>query len=272
LKRLRFRKNLFDKKSTNRQTENFNKHPKQANVKKEDQEITFLSTALLKFGYNYIRQIGQGRFGNVLLIYSEKYRQYFALKQSKNSSTTKFFNEFQLLSQLIHPNIISLYSMIEINSVDCIVLEYCSGGTLNDLIKSYGPIKPLKLYLYCSQILSAVQYLHENNIAHQDIKPSNILLDSHNRIKLADFGFSQHINSNENTIFCGSKLFMAPEIWKFIEGYDPFLADIYSLGVSFYCMSQGKPPFSATHERDLKSLILNGYYSLPTGVDSSFRK
>jgi serine/threonine protein kinase len=105
--------------------------------------------------------------------------------------------EFEVLKKLVHPNIINLYSLLSIDQKDFLVLEYCSEGSLQQLIEKNGPIRPPKLYLYCSQLLSAVSYLHQNKIAHLDIKPSNILLDTYGRLKLADFGISEYADHSK---------------------------------------------------------------------------
>jgi serine/threonine protein kinase len=219
-----------------------------------------ISSELSKFGYSYVKQIGKGTFAVVHLIYSEKYHQNFALKQNIKSSRFELINEFELLKKLLHPNIINLYSMIDVNSKDCIILEYCSGGTLQDFVERKGPIQPPKLYNYCHQILSAVVYLHQNKIAHRDIKPSNLLLDEYDRIKLTDFGLSQHVLSTVQIDFCGSKFFIPPEIWNHVQDYDPFSADVYSLGVLLYYISQGQLPFFSFTEEALKNLVLKGNF------------
>jgi serine/threonine protein kinase len=161
--------------------------------------------------------------------------------------------------------------MLKIDSSEYLVLEYCSGGTIEDLVKSHGPIKPPTLYRYCLQILSAVEYMHQNQIAHRDIKPSNIMLDSYDRIKLADFGFSLEISSCTKTTFSGTKMYMAPELLKRMKGYDSFLADIYSLGVTFYFMSQGNDPFASSNGTILSNMICCGCYIPLQNVDSVFQ-
>jgi 5'-AMP-activated protein kinase catalytic alpha subunit len=225
-------------------------------------------SSLFEFGYSYLRQLGRGGFGNIHLIYSKKYNQHFALKQSNKSSRFELINEFEILKKVSHPNIINLYSMININSNDCIVLEYCSGGNLQQLVESTGSIKGEKLNKYCFEILSAVDYLHHNKIAHRDLKPSNILLDNNDRIKLTDFGLSEENISNTHPEFCGSKMFISPEIWNQIDNYDPFLSDIYSLGILFYFISQGFLPFDSSNDEILKKLVLKGNYEF-NNIDSS---
>jgi serine/threonine protein kinase len=74
--------------------------------------------------------------------------------------------------------------MINVNSNDCIILKYCPGGNLHELIKSTGAIQNPKLYKHCYQILLAVDYLYLNKMAHRDIKHSNILLDQNGESSL----------------------------------------------------------------------------------------
>ena len=118
-----------------------------------------------------------------------------------------------------------------------IFLEYCNWGSLQDLVDRKGPIKPPLLDLYYFQILNALSYCHEKNIAHRDIKPSNILLDSYGRIKLADFGLSRKLEKGEIIhSYGGSRQYMPPEVICRNQ-VDPFLANIWSLGITFYVMA-----------------------------------
>jgi serine/threonine protein kinase len=239
-------------------------------IKRKEGNANSFSQKVSELGYTYVRQIGSGNYANVHLIFSERYNQYFALKQNKEPSNIDLSHELELLKGLFHPNIINIYSRYEINTFDCLVFEYCSRGTLTDLIESNGPIQPPKLYNYCFQILSAVEYLHQNQIAHRDIKPSNILLDSHDRVKLTDFGLSKHIASDNISQFCGSKMFAAPEIHLKIQGFDALLADVYALGATFYTISQGKYPFNAKTNEDLEEKICSGTYQPLKNVDPKF--
>jgi serine/threonine protein kinase len=203
---------------------------------------------------------------------SKRYNQYFPIKQSTKNLKFDFSHEFEILKRLLNPNILNLYYMLKCNSSECLSLEYCTGGTIEDLGKFHGPIQPPKLYRYCFQIISAVEYLHQNQIAHRDIKPLNILLDSHDRVKLTDFGFSKHIASDSITEFCSSRMFAAPEIHLKHQGFDAFLSDVYALGATFYTMSQGKYPFHAETKKEFKQIICDGSYQPFTNIDTKFKR
>jgi MAP/microtubule affinity-regulating kinase len=151
----------------------------------------------------------------------------------------------------------NIYSKIEINSVDFLILEYYSGGNLLNMVKANGPIQPPKLYNYCYQILCAVQYLHQNNIVHLDNNPSNIMFDSNNRIKFIDFGLSQQIVSNRTSGLYESIESIPLESFIQKEGYDPFLADVFSVGLTFYIISQGHDPFAADKKKIISHLTNN---------------
>jgi serine/threonine protein kinase len=219
-----------------------------------------------------VRHIGQGGYSDISLVFSKKYNQYFALKQNRSHSKSELLNERKLLIQLDHPNIINLYSMIEVNTIDCLVFEYCSERSLTDVVEAYGPIQPPQLYNYCFQILSAIENIHQIQIAHGDINHSNILLNSYDRIKVTDFGISQKITENSKSEFHGSKMLSSPEIWMKVDDYDRFLADIYSLGVTFYYMTEGKYPFNTSDSSELRASIVIGNFDLPNNVETSFRE
>ncbi|KAH0785817.1 CAMK family protein kinase [Histomonas meleagridis] len=224
--------------------------------------------------YHFVKAIGMGGYGSVFLVKSDKYNQYFCIKRikqidPKNDNTE---NEASTLIMLCHPNIISMYEYFfdQTKTNLYIVLEYCSGGSLKDLIEREGPIRPPKLYSYCYQILNALLHCHEQNIAHRDIKPANILIDKYNRPKLADFGLSRRLEKGENLqSFAGSRPFMAPEIIS-RENADPFLADIWSLGVTFFTLAFGRLPWGVSNGAELDAAIKLGIITFPTFADQEF--
>lgn len=195
---------------------------------------------LEQYGYQFVRKIGDGGFANVFLVYSSRYNEFFAVKQSK-IGRSDLFQEHQTLIQLDHPNVIRIYSYQTIDSLSCIFFEYCKGGSLDDIVKSNHHIDPPQLYFYCYQIALAVQYLHSKNIAHHDIKPANVLIDNYGRLKLIDFGMAN--NTGEVNSTAGTAVFLAPEILSHHSLADPFKADIFAMGVTFYILACGDIPW-----------------------------
>ena len=228
--------------------------------------------ALLEHQYDYIKPIGKGGFSTVHLVHSKRYNTDFVCKVE--SGTAKQTNETELrtLLNLAHPNIISLYEYFydKTNSLLLIILEYCPGGSLDDLLKDLRKknlinntqllIPRETLYEYCSQVVKALKYCHSRGVAHRDIKPANLLLDKNGRIKLADFGLASKLDPNDKNgkvLRVGSKPYLSPEI---INGsnFDPFKSDIWALGVTFYELASGKLPWNFDTEKDIITSISLG--------------
>lgn len=124
-----------------------------------------------------------------------------------------------------------------------VVLELAENGEIFDIIFETGPLKGDCLIYYLRQLITVFSYLHSNNVAHRDIKPENILLDSNCKIKLADFGFATILDEGQkNRTVLGTERYMSPEILG-NHSYDAKKADIFSLGVVFYVLAMGNPPF-----------------------------
>jgi serine/threonine protein kinase len=134
-----------------------------------------------------------------------------------------------------------------------------------DFIKTKGPLPPEFLYRFCHQAASGLAYCHSQGISHGDIKPDNILLDLHQRCKLADFGLGQQVDpAVASTQFVGSLAFMAPEVLV-RRAFDPFIADIWSLGITFYWMGRGASPFRLT---DAATLLRSTQCGLPANASA----
>ncbi|DAZ95761.1 TPA: hypothetical protein N0F65_010263 [Lagenidium giganteum] len=127
-----------------------------------------------------------------------------------------------------------------------IVLEYCAGGDISDLIKSSRGLSEQQARLYMSQLASGLQFLRSQNVVHRDLKPANLLLSSKNaqtaKLKIADFGFARELKSEsmaESVV--GSPLYMAPELLEY-KSYDA-KADLWSVGIILYEMLVNDHPF-----------------------------
>lgn len=164
-------------------------------------------------------------------------------------------SEISILQGLRHPNIISLLdSQISENHV-YMVLEQCSFGTLDDMIKTNHASMSLPVIRsVISQLTEALVHLHTNAIIHRDVKPANILVHTDRPIwtKLADFGFARRMNQEMTATYCGSPLYMAPEV---LTGASyTIMTDIWSAGVVAYQCLTGELPYHATSVHQLREI------------------
>lgn len=229
-------------------------------------ENTHLNDILSNHGYEHKKVLGQGAFSSVHLCYNKKYYHNFAIKRARKHKLSS--HEYQTLISLSHPNIIKIYDAFEDDTSQYLVMEYCSQGTLRQKsIFSYD-----KFIYYARQILEAIAYCHSKKVSHRDVKPDNIFIDQYDHVKLADFGLAKEFRHNEKTTEkCGSLMFFAPEMLQFHE-IDPFKADIWALGVTFFFMATGCFPFQSESREELKQLINLGDLDFEThDVDPQIR-
>ncbi|OHS97545.1 CAMK family protein kinase [Tritrichomonas foetus] len=217
-------------------------------------------------GYQYRHQIAKGGFATIHLVNSQKYSQEFAIKVQPKSSVGYNEHELQTLVKLQHSSVTKVYEYFQDEDKNLyIVLEYCTNGSLINFIKNVGPLTNDMLFTFCYWIATALEYCHDQNIVHLDIKPGNILIDGYGRPKLADFGLSHETQGKKSTLFSGSKNFQSPQVIS-REPYDPFKADVWSLGCTFYFIATGVIPFFDKNEKALIMKIENGIYEIPKTV------
>jgi serine/threonine protein kinase len=199
--------------------------------------------------YVFYKPIGHGGFSEVFLVSHSRFDKEFVAKvmtfdlSELDSRRDSFESEVQALLNLHHPNIIRLYDHFHVGAQFFLILEYCPSGSLRDeIIDSDGLTLPRFIHL-ATEIIGAIAYCHSQNIAHRDIKPGNILLDSRRNSRLADFGLSLTTTAGRKFChFAGSRLFTAPEIVQ-KRPHDPLAGDVWALGVMFSMMITGFPPW-----------------------------
>ncbi|OHT09454.1 CAMK family protein kinase [Tritrichomonas foetus] len=221
--------------------------------------------------HDYIleQKIGQGNFAKVYLVTSERYREKFVCKMIENPQLIDE-DEIKLLCNLDSSYIISMYDYFKDAQNLYIILEYCPGGSVQDILDHQGPLDIHTLFEYTKQTLFGLQHCHLFNIAHEDIKPANILLNRNNRAKLADFGLSQCLNKGElRNRFSGSRAFIAPEILKG-NHYDPFKADVWALGITCFMMATGMFPWPLTSAHELFAAIEKCDLSILDNIDAEY--
>ena len=204
--------------------------------------------------FYYKEPIGYGSFSMIYKGYKHNCNNPFAIKQITKIIDMKHFNnEVELMKKLKHPNILKLYDVIIKNKKIFLILEYCNNGDLSSYIKSSNNKFN---YKYLKQIMNGLKYLYTNNILHRDIKPQNILIHNNN-IKISDFGFAKSFEKNELiTTFCGSPLYMAPEIINKREYNEK--SDIWSLGVILYEIFCKMHPYYTESKETLWNNIKKG--------------
>ena len=125
------------------------------------------------------------------------------------------------------------------------VIEYCDGGSVSDIMKSTGnALNEDEISSIFKQVLKGLNYMHENKKIHRDIKAGNIMLNTQRQAKLGDFGVSAEVASNiyKRTTRAGSPYWMSPEVA--IRSEYNKKTDIWSLGITAIEMAEGFPPYS----------------------------
>jgi serine/threonine protein kinase len=216
---------------------------------KNESLYDFKNFEFLKLGDEF-HVIGSGGFGDVYLSKNKKNGKYYAIKQVDKSKLIEnggtrdiLLREVNIHRRLIHDNIVRLYSYHEDNSNFYLIMDYVSKGTLYHKIKLNNGLDEITAFKYFIQVVTAVNFLHENNLIHRDLKPENILVDDYDNIKLCDFGWCVELKIGNRVTFCGTFEYMAPEQIKELP-YN-HAVDVWSLGVLLYELTHGYSPFKA---------------------------
>lgn len=225
--------------------------------------------------YRILKVLGQGGFGITYLAIQVRLDRKVAIKEffmkdfcernettrqvtlgtagsreTVNSCRMKFLKEAKHIAKLDHPNIIRIIDVFDENSTSYYVMEYIEGGSLSNKLGTTG-LSMSDATRYILQVAEALKYIHKQNIAHLDIKPSNIMLNGNDEIVLIDFGVSKQYDfstggqTSVSPVGCSSGY--AP-----LEQYDPNgvkdfspQTDIYSLGATYFKLLTGITPPNA---------------------------
>ena len=248
-----------------------------------------------------IKSIGKGAFGEVFLTTKRGTQQQFATKKVQKSvvlqeKVKKYFNnEIFILRNVNHPNIIKLHEIKQTLNNFYLVFDLCNGGGLSNCLEKYmknngnKPFTQEIVQHIMRQLVSGLQYLHNNKILHRDLKSDNVLVNFEKEedkknfdllkcvVKIIDFGFARYLeNDTLAQSVLGSPINMDPQILMKMRkidnnqsfGYDQ-KADIWSLGTICYEILIGTPPFDATSYEELTSKIQRGNYKIPNNLQLS---
>lgn len=199
--------------------------------------------------YKLLEIIGRGKFGTVHKGYNVDTKQVVAIKilnlDTDHEEVKDIQQEIQFLSSLKSvPNITHYYGSYLKGHKLWILMDYCAGGSVRTLLKP-GPLQEKYISVITRELLIALQFIHEHNVIHRDIKAANILISKEGRVKLCDFGVAAQLSSTalKRTTMAGTPYWMAPEVITEGATYN-VKADIWSTGITIYEMATGNPPYS----------------------------
>jgi len=153
--------------------------------------------------------------------------------------------EIGIMKTSNHRNIVTFYDCFLLGKELWVVMEFCDGGCLTDILDEYAtvPLNERQIAYCCRETLLGLCYIHDGNRIHRDIKSDNLLLTTKGEIKISDFGYAAQLGeakSKRNTIV-GTPYWMAPEL---IRGQDyTNKVDCWSLGIMVMEMAEGEPPY-----------------------------
>ena len=219
--------------------------------------------------YKFLKKIGQGTFGVVVLGIHIRTNEKVAIKILEKEKIVekadfqRIKKEIEILKLMRHNNIVQLYNVIDTLTHIYLIMEYVNGIELFDYIIKNKRINEFESCHYYQQIISGIEYLGKLNIVHRDIKPENLLVDKNGKIKIVDFGLSNDYSNKELlSTACGSPFYAAPEMIKG-EKYNGLKVDIWSSGIVLYAMLCGFLPFDDKNNDILYLKIVKGNFYYP---------
>lgn len=227
---------------------------------------TSLISEVPKDLFTDLEQIGSGSNSDIFKATHVPTQIKVALKISIKNPDDKFLErEINIHKSLNHPFICKYFTDIETDHLLIIVMEYIEGENLLAYAKKGISLKETRDIF--AQLVVALEYLHDKDISHRDLKLENVMIDKFGHIRLIDFGFS-----SSNTIMttcCGSLPYCSPEILS-DDNYTKS-SDIWSLGVILYAIVIGHMPFYHSNVNTLTSIIISFDPPFPQNMNSDAR-
>ena len=205
-------------------------------------------------GYEILRLLGSGGMSTVYLALQRSLDRKVALKIMRRSGDSasddsrqmerRFLLEGRMMAKLSHRNIVAVYDIVSNESIAYIAMEYLSGGALSDRMRSGIALADAVSVIV--QIAGALEFAHGHGVVHRDLKPANIMFRENGTPILTDFGIARYQDRAETRLtqtgmLVGTPTYMSPEQ---INGQEvDGRSDQYSLGILFYELLTGSPPF-----------------------------
>jgi serine/threonine protein kinase len=205
--------------------------------------------------YKVLERLGSGGMGQVFLCEHKLMRRRVAVKVlptakvADTSALDRFYREGRAAAALDHPNLVRAYDIDDDDGLHFLVMEYVDGRNLQDLVRLFGPLDPVRACHYVYGAAVGLQYAQERGVIHRDIKPGNILIDRTGVVKILDMGLARFFHDEDDGLtrkydeqVLGTADYLAPE--QAVDSHTVDIrADLYSLGGTFYYLLTGSAPF-----------------------------
>lgn len=221
---------------------------------------------ILATRYRIEAEIGRGGMSVVYRAHDLRHDRPVAVKVLRpeiaaSLGEDRFRREIEIEARLQHPHILPVYDSGTTDDSIFFVMPYVEGETLADRLEREGPLSPEEATRIVVEVADALQYAHDRDIVHRDVKPSNVLLSSGHAL-VADFGIARAISSatgdrlTASGITVGTPVYMSPEQAEGqpVDGR----TDVYALGSVLYEMLVGRPPFEGETVRAVLAKQLVG--------------